>query len=196
VSTTLFVVRHGRTALNADGRLRGHIDVPLDDVGAREAAGLAELFAHVPLAIVVTSPLIRARATGEAIATAAGTCLATDDRLVDRDYGTFAGETRASVEERFGSLDAAPGVEPSDVLRVRALTAVEDLVRASRGRPCLLVAHDAINRVLLTSLVPELGRADHIAQPTGCWSELRHDRDAWAAVVVGATPGDGELPSM
>ena len=196
MSITLFVVRHGRTALNAEGRLRGHLDVTLDDVGVCEAARLGELFADVPLAIVVTSPLIRARATAEAIATDASTCLATDDRLVDRDYGTFAGETRASIEARFGSLDAAPGVEPSDAMRVRALAAVADLVHASRGRPCLLVAHDAINRVLLTSLVPALGEPDAIAQPTGGWSELRHDHDEWAEVVVGAMPGDGNAPSV
>lgn len=196
MSTTLFVVRHGRTALNADGRLRGHLDVPLDDVGEREAARLGQLFADVPLAIVVTSPLVRARATGEAIATAAGTCLATDDRLVDRDYGPYAGETRASVEERFGSLGATPGVESRDVLRERAVAAVDELVRSSQSRPCLLVAHDAINRALLTSLVPELGEPDDIAQPTGCWSEVRYDGDDWGAVVVGATPGDGELPSV
>jgi broad specificity phosphatase PhoE len=196
VSATLFVVRHGRTALNADGRLRGRLDVPLDDVGEREAARLGALFAQVPLAIVVTSPLIRARATGEAIAKDAAACLVTDDRLVDRDYGTFAGESRALVEERFGSLDAAPGVESSDAVVVRAAGAVEDLVSASRSRPCLLVAHDAINRVLLTTLVPALGRPEDLAQPTGCWNELRHDRDEWAAVVVGAMVGDGNLPSV
>ncbi|MGH2843820.1 MAG: histidine phosphatase family protein, partial [Solirubrobacteraceae bacterium] len=42
---TVFLVRHGRTALNAAGVLRGHLDPPLDDVGVEEAGRLGELFA-------------------------------------------------------------------------------------------------------------------------------------------------------
>ena len=195
MTTTLFVVRHGRTALNSEGRLRGHLDVPLDDVGQQEAARLGELFAEVPLAIIITSPLWRARATGEAIADAAQTCCAIDGRLVDRDYGSFAGETRAAVESRFGSLDEAPGVEPLASMRARAVAAVEDLVVASADRPCVIVAHDALNRVLLSALVAEVGAPHALPQPTGCWNELRHEHAAWRAVVVGALPGDGRRPA-
>ena len=190
----LFVVRHGRTTLNAEGRLRGHLDVPLDDVGRQEAARLGELFAGVPLAIVVTSPLERARMTGEVIATAAQSVCAVDGRLIDRDYGSYAGETRSSIENQFGSLDAAPGVETTASVRARALAAVEDLVAAQADRPCMLVAHDAVNRVLLSALVPSVGQPDDLPQPTGCWSELRRD-DVWRAVAIGARPGDGNLPT-
>ena len=196
MTATLFVVRHGRTALNAEGRLRGHLDVPLDDVGEHEAARLGELFASSLLAIVTTSPLARARATGEPIAAAAGAILASDARLIDRDFGPYTGETTASVEQRFGSVDAAPGVEPSRSMATRAMGAVEELMHSARGRPCALVAHDAINRVLLTALVPGLGRRDGIAQPTGCWNELRRDGNEWIAIVVGATVGDGHRPSV
>ncbi len=55
--TTVLVIRHGRTALNADGALRGRVDVPLDEVGLAEAAQLGDLFEPVPLTVVVCSPL-------------------------------------------------------------------------------------------------------------------------------------------
>ncbi len=65
---TVYLVRHGQTALNAASVLRGRLDPPLDAVGLREARALGETFAGVRLAAVVTSPLARARATGEPIA--------------------------------------------------------------------------------------------------------------------------------
>ena len=194
MTTRLFVVRHGRTALNAGGVLRGHLDVRLDDVGVSEAGRLGELFAHVPIAIVVTSPLARARTTAQAIADASGMCCAVDERLIDRDYGAFAGETPASIEERFGSLDAAPGVEPVDVMRARAIAVVDDLVRAMTDAAAVVVAHDAVNRVVLAALVQDLDQP--VVQPTGCWNELREDDGTWRAVVVGATPGDGHEPGL
>ena len=61
-------------------------------------------------------------------------------------------------------------------------------------RPSLLVAHDALSRVLLSALVPGVGNPDHLAQPTGFWNELRRDR-SWSAVVIGASAGDGHLPT-
>src|SRR6266498_2992061 len=70
--TTVFVIRHGRTALNADGALRGRVDVPLDEVGLAEAARLGDLFEPVPLMVVVCSPLLRARQTAAPIANSTG----------------------------------------------------------------------------------------------------------------------------
>ena len=56
----VYLVRHARTALNADGRLRGHLDPPLDDVGRSEARELAVVLASLRPVRVVTSPLRRA----------------------------------------------------------------------------------------------------------------------------------------
>lgn len=56
----LFLVRHGRTSLNAAGLLRGELDVPLDPSGETEAAELGRSFREVGLEAVVSSPLVRA----------------------------------------------------------------------------------------------------------------------------------------
>jgi hypothetical protein len=72
----VYLVRHGRTALNAGGLLRGRSDPALDEVGCGEAAALGGLLRDVELAGVVTSPLLRARQTAEAIAVASGCTVA------------------------------------------------------------------------------------------------------------------------
>jgi broad specificity phosphatase PhoE len=190
----VFLVRHGRTRLNATGVLRGRLDPPLDDVGRREAAGLAALFHPRRLAAVAASPLLRAQQTAQAIATATDAPLVTDVGLVDRDYGPWAGVARADVERRFGSLDAAPDVEPAAAFSTRVADTLTRLADAWSSGPVAVVAHDAVNRYALTRLVPRTGDPDVIPQPTGCWNRLERNSDGWTAPIVGAVPGDGRRP--
>jgi broad specificity phosphatase PhoE len=68
----VLVIRHGRTALNADGRLRGHLDPPLDEVGRREAAAVAAVLSEFRIVRILSSPLLRALQTAGAIAEVAG----------------------------------------------------------------------------------------------------------------------------
>ena len=116
-SACIFLARHGRTALNAAGALRGRLDVALDVVGHRQASLLGEALGWRKPRLVASSPLRRSRETAEAISRIAGTGTWVDDRLTDRDYGPWTGKPVADVIFRWGSLDAAPGVEPEDNVR-------------------------------------------------------------------------------
>ena len=82
-------VRHGQTASNRGGQLQGRFDAPLTAEGETQAKCLATALRHEPLARVLTSPLVRARATAEAIAAVLGLEVETDDRLVELDYGEW-----------------------------------------------------------------------------------------------------------
>lgn len=192
---TLFLVRHGRTALNTAGALRGRIDQPLDETGKQEAARLADLFAESGLALVVASPLRRATATAFFLAQSCGRTVLEDKALADRDYGPWNGASVEEVTGRFGSVEEAPGVEPWSMLQTRVLDAVLAAVKLTRGQPVAIVAHEAVNGAALCGLVPALGRAHLLSQPTGCWNELRYDAGSWEARVLGAVPGDGRVPT-
>lgn len=190
----LYLLRHGRTALNADGKLRGRIDVPLDDVGIIEAERLGVLFERSNLGCVISSPLARAVQTASAVAVRHGLEVDVDEGLADRDWGPWAGELEADVTRRFGSLDAAPGAEALESFVQRITRAVTRIIKAASGRAIVAVAHDAVNRTLLSSLVPQLGIPGAIPQRTGCWNCLLHESGAWSAPIVDAVPGDGTLP--
>ncbi len=189
----LYVVRHGRTLLNAGGALRGHIDEPLDDVGRREAAALGEAFRDVPLSLVVSSPLSRAHDTAAEIAEASGATLLSEPSLIDRDYGPWNGALHREVCDRFGSLDEAPGVEGSEEFRTRVSSATAIVLHLARSTPVAIVAHDAVNREVVGHLTA--GSAEHrsdSAQPTGSWTRLdRRPHGRWVVAVMGAVPGDG-----
>lgn len=190
--TTLYLIRHGRTELNAGGSLRGHIDVALDHIGRAEAAALGELFESVPLVAASTSPLQRAVETGRALLDRHGhIALETDADLIDRDWGPWAGRLECEVTRRFGSKDDAPGIEPADHLTDRAVGALTRLAARGTGGPVLAVSHDAVIHAVLAAVTPGV---EDLPQPTGCWNQLLFDGTRWHPHVVGAVPGDGHEP--
>lgn len=184
----VYLVRHGRTALNAAGQLRGRLDPPLDAAGVAEAHALAKALQGRDVGVVLSSPLRRARETAEAIAAACGLTVLLEDRLIDRDYGRWAGSAPEQLIDRFGSVDDAPGVEPSTSVAARAVAAVTWISRLPAPRAAVVVAHDAVNRAVLSHLVPSLGDQDSVPQRTGCWSKLELAGNEWSAPIVDAHP--------
>lgn len=180
----VFLLRHGRTALNAAGALRGHLDPPLDESGLAEAARLADALAASGPARIVTSPLLRARQTAEPLAQRCHLPVDTDPRLIDRDYGTWAGHRPEELTKRFGSVDAAPGVERRTAVLRRAQAVLDEQVEQLTAGPVVLVAHDVVNRLLLHHLDPALGAVDAIPQRTGCWNVLTRADETWRVLHV------------
>jgi broad specificity phosphatase PhoE len=175
-ATRVYLARHGRTALNAEGRLRGRSDPPLDEIGIAEAERLAGALPRRHPTAVVSSPLQRAVATAQAIGAAAGVPVTIDTRLNDRDYGPVTGHRRDEVESRYGSIDSAPGVEPVAVLAGRARRGFLELAAEFGPGPLVMVSHDAFIRALLAQLDPSLS---HVRQRTGCWNQLSFVDGMW-----------------
>jgi broad specificity phosphatase PhoE len=187
--TRVYLARHGRTALNAEGRLRGLSDPPLDEVGIAEVARLAEVLATKKPVAVLCSPLQRATATAQAIGTAVSAPVTIDVRLNDRDYGPMTGLRRDEVEHRYGSIDSAPGVEPLSALADRARRAFFELVAELGPGPVVMVSHDAFNRALLKELDPSL---EQIGQRTACWNQLSLVDGTWQVDAYDRTADDAQ----
>ena len=187
----LYLARHGRTALNASGQLRGRLDPDLDDVGRVEALLLGDALARSDVTVVRSSPLCRALQTAQAIASCFGVAVRTDPRLADRDYGRWAGWTIEEIEEEWGSVDDAPGVEPTAEVRARALEVLDDIRRTDRS-PSVAVSHDAVNRAVLCALEPTLCPANRITQPTGCVNIIDWHDGSWSVTATGLLPRDAK----
>lgn len=191
----VILARHGRTELNAGGLLRGHLDPPLDTVGESEVAALghdlAQLLAQLQVVRIVCSPLGRAVQTASAIAAALPApppAVQVAQGLMDRDYGRWAGHSREEVESEYGSIDDADGVEAASVVTERARAVLEAQVPLLTSGPVVLVAHDAVNRLLLASLDPSLGSADNIGQRTACWNLLSYRDGSWRVDRIDQEP--------
>ncbi|MEU3457544.1 MSMEG_4193 family putative phosphomutase [Micromonospora sp. NPDC006766] len=87
---TLLLLRHGRTTANADGGLAGRRPVELDEIGRAQAAAVGERLKGLPLAAVVTSPLIRCRQTLELAVPQAEPVV--EEGLIECGYGSWEGQ--------------------------------------------------------------------------------------------------------
>jgi broad specificity phosphatase PhoE len=152
----IYVVRHGRTALNAQDRFRGRADPPLDQVGHVEALTAARTLEDLGLLAVHTSPLRRALETAGPIAERAGVPVHVVLGLTDLDYGRWEGRTRVEAAaadpvafERF--LRDPVNATPPEGERVRNLVerARRSLPRADRA-PLAIVTHELVLRALMT----------------------------------------------
>jgi broad specificity phosphatase PhoE len=149
---------------------------------------LAEALAPWQPGRIVSSPLRRAVQTATAIGRRVGVAVVVEPRLIDRDYGRWAGYPAAEVIGRFGSLGGAPDVESVHALRYRAEMSLDQQLPSLGARPVVLVSHDILIRELLAALDPELGPADWIGQRTACFNELVHDTGRWRVLQVDQKP--------
>ncbi len=142
------LVRHGETAWTVTGQHTGRTDIPLTDRGRAAARDLAPLAAKTRLALVLTSPLVRARETCELAGLAARAQV--DPDLLEWHYGDYEGLTREEIDARapgwrlFG--DGCPGGEsPAHV--AERVDRVIARIRATDGDVALF-AHGHVLRVL------------------------------------------------
>lgn len=161
--TRLFLVRHGRSTWNADHRIQGCADPPLDGVGQEQARQLAERLREHPPAVLYTSPLQRARETAEIIGQALGVPVMSDERLKEYDVGDITGLTWEQVVEQYpdvaqlwaeGSESVEiPGEEGNAPFRARVAAAFGEIVAQHPEGPVGVVAHGGTLCIYLNHLI-------------------------------------------
>lgn len=100
-ATEFVVVRHGETAWNAQGRIQGHLDSPLNEEGLAQALLVGECLTRESFARLYSSDLGRALQTAQPIADRSGSPVHIDQRLRERHLGAFQGLTGSECERRF-----------------------------------------------------------------------------------------------
>lgn len=186
---TLLLIRHGQTAWNADRRVLGRTDLPLDEVGLGQAAALAGVLG--PVHTLWSSPLSRARQTAAALhPSCAPAPAAVDDDLTEMDQGELDGCGEAELRARFGSIlsrwrdDPAdlrlPGGETMSEVQVRGLRALGRIAAASApGSRVAVVTHQLVLSSVLCALRGE---------PLSAWRTHNHLNTAWTEVVWAPAP--------
>jgi broad specificity phosphatase PhoE len=133
--TTLLLVRHGETDWNAEGRLQGHTDRPLNDYGRRQATDLADRLAGEEIAAIYASDLARATETAEIVGARLGLPVVVDPDLREKNWGSWEGLTS---DER---LTVEFEGESTEEHRERILRAVARIVERHPGQRVVVVTH-------------------------------------------------------
>jgi len=195
----IILARHGHVDWLAPERFRGRAELPLSDLGRRQAQAVARYIAATwkPDA-VYTSPLGRCRETGAEIAAPFRLEVRPVDGLADIDYGEWQGLTRDEAQERWPDetelwfrtphIAAIPGGETLAGLLSRTSAALRDILWRHPDQTVVLVGHDSVNRVLLLfALEAPLSRYWHLRQEPCAVNELFFDNDSFIIGSINQT---------
>jgi len=178
MNTQLWLIRHGETEWSLTGAHTGRTDLPLIPAGKERAAALARYLAGRPFALVLSSPLQRARETCRIAGY--GDVAQIEPNLSEWDYGAYEGRTTNDIRKVRPDWDlwtmGVPGGETIDQVAARARLVIE---RASAvGEDVALFAHGHILRILTAcwlDLPPAAGRL--FALDTASVSILGYERE-------------------
>lgn len=166
--TEVYLIRHGETDWNVEGRYTGHSDIPLNARGLEQAHELAKSLQPVRFEAIYSSDLARALKTAQLISMETGAPLTIDTRLREIDQGDWEGMHFEEIRDRFAQklrqrrkrpLDiAAPGGETVRQVRQRVLAALGDILRQHPQGRIAIVSHGltlALIKVHYTDLAIE-----------------------------------------
>ncbi len=177
--------RHGQTTWNAAGRFQGQADPPLNLVGEGQSRLSAGYLAVDPPDLVLTSDLIRAVSTAQALSQLIETPVKVEPRLREIDLGSWQGLTRTEVaaahpEQYAQWLDGHQPVDRGGETRAQLDERVLAALRDIRVDHVLLVTHGGTARSIIETLLdlPHAGR--WLGVLGNChWSELQRRTGGW-----------------
>ena len=156
----LYLVRHGETAWNREGRFQGHTDVELNDVGREQARALADKLRAREIDAIACSDLLRAKQTASILAEELNAPIAcVDKELRERGYGCFEGLTRTECGAKFpelwashakGEIVEVPGAERRELVIDRIVRSVKRCVETqTEGSSIAIISHGGVMRMFL-----------------------------------------------
>jgi probable phosphomutase (TIGR03848 family) len=187
--TTLILLRHGRSAANASGVLAGRSPgVELDDAGRAQAEKLVDRLAGVPIAEIVSSPMLRCEQTVAPLAAARELTSVTEPELAEVDYGAWTGSTLKAlakeplwkVVQAHPSAAVFPEGEGLAGMQARAVAAVRRhgaRIGAEHGPAAVWLAcshGDVIKAVLADALATHLDNFQRIVVDPGSISVVHY----------------------
>ena len=173
ISRSFYFIRHGQTDWNAERRLQGSKDIPLNNIGIEQANSAIPYFKNLGIDLVYSSPLKRAYKTGQIIAEAIDAPLKTHENLRERSFGSNEGRLSSEVKEEYKNnpnIDVQLGVigfphaadaEPYDLFKNRVLTTIDSILNQYIENRILISAHGGFFKSLSHTLCGEYLPSDN-----------------------------------
>jgi probable phosphoglycerate mutase len=154
MTTQLCIVRHGETAWNAEHRVQGQLDVPLNAIGLAQAQAASRVLGKEKFDAIYSSDLSRARQTAQPTANLLSMDVIADNELRERHYGIFERLTYAEVRKKFPEDYARfearePGYdfrtgESLSAFSARSIAVLSRIVQLNAGRRVLVFTHGGV----------------------------------------------------
>lgn len=177
----LYIIRHGETQWNVEGRLQGQTDIELNENGIRLARITAEGMRDIPFDLAITSSLSRARKTAELILMGRNLPIIEDERLRELSFGDWEGrgchKENFELPERFWEFYRSPftflpgeGGETIPALCERTGEFWEELIHNPdyQDKTILIASHGCAVRALLHCIYEDKTDFWHGGVPMNC----------------------------
>ena len=169
MKTVIYVVRHGESIANAEGRVAGHSDYDLSPLGYKQALAARDALSGVHFDAVYSSDLLRAYSTALPHAELRGLSVNTDKRLRELYVGDMENMFKSDIIERFGTLYTvewhehfgtfvSPGGESVEEAVDRVESALLEIARQNPEKCVLVATHAGVLRALwgrISGIAPE-----------------------------------------
>lgn len=191
----LYLIRHGQTAWNAQSKVMGRTDVPLDEIGEKQAIELAGSILHFPISKIYSSPQLRAQQTAQKIALKKNIPVVSDDLLSEIDFRRWVGKVSKELlvdevylarKKNFFDFDH-PEVESYRSVEKRCKTFIESM--GSADEHIAVVSHADIVRTFIVALMnmPQDMFYQFKVQNASC-TVFKQIDDKWTMELLNFTP--------
>ena len=161
--TKIILVRHGLTLWNTERKIQGHSNVELAPEGIAQAELLAKNFPLENISAIYSSDLNRAKVTAETLAKKFNLPVQFEKNLREANWGDWEGKKLSDIEkidpvnyEKFFRNPEEVQIKNAETfaqLQARAFSAVKKIIAAHPEENIIIVAHGAINRTIICSIL-------------------------------------------
>lgn len=146
----IYIVRHGQTNWNKEGRYAGRKDIPLNEEGILQAKQLKEKLRNVKFDVVITSPLKRALQTAQEITDQE---IIIDERIIERSNGELEGKLKNEIKEKIDFNDPNEkkyNIEPITEFKKRIYNFLDEVKEKYKGKNVLIITHAGVGIYIRT----------------------------------------------
>lgn len=169
MNRVFYLFRHGETDWNKERRCQGHTDIPLNETGKMQALELAKNLESIPLEVIISSDLLRAKHTGLTVSEKKNIPIHFDSRLREMSYGVVEGlvyedAIKIHGENIWESLKSYkvendhitfPGGETRAQTRERLLNSLKEIISQHPYQHIGISTHGGALRTIVHSFLPE-----------------------------------------
>lgn len=191
MANTIILWRHGQTDWNVANKFQGHTDIPLNAVGEYQAKHAARLVVDMKPTAIISSDLVRAQKTAQALADLNGLTINIDARLRETNCGKWEGLTGEEIravdfaalkEWSLGGDNPAGGTgDRRSEVGARARAAIEDFLSGKDDETLIVATHGGTARAIIGSYlelpIPYWSKIGGLSNAS--WSVLSHSPKGW-----------------
>lgn len=191
MANTIILWRHGQTDWNVANKFQGHTDIPLNAVGEYQVKHAARLVVDMKPTAIISSDLIRAHKTAQALSDLNGLPIHIDARLRETNCGKWEGLTGEEIraidhanlkEWSLGGDNPAGGTgDRRSEVGARAKAAIEDFLAGKDNETLIVATHGGTARTVIGSYlelpIPFWSKIGGLSNAS--WSVLSHSPKGW-----------------